>query len=105
MLKLVQTTVADEQQADRLARRLVEQNLAACVQALPISSTYRWQGKIEQGREILLLIKTTAARVAAVQETVDREHPYEVPEILTMDIDDVTGPYAAWVEAQTTARK
>jgi periplasmic divalent cation tolerance protein len=102
MLKLVQTTVADEQQADRLARMLVEQHLAACVQAVPITSTYRWQGAIEQGAEILLLMKTTEAQSAALQAALEREHPYDVPEIATMDIDDVSGPYAAWVGEQTT---
>lgn len=81
---------------------LVEQNLAACVQAVPIASTYRWQGEIEQGGEVLLLVKTTEARVAALHKLLDREHPYEVPEIITMNSDDVSGPYAAWVEAQTT---
>jgi len=105
MLKLVQTTVADEQQADRLAQMLVEQKLAACVQSFPIASTYRWQGKIERSSEILLLIKTTAACTAALQDVLDREHPYEVPEIIAMDIDDVSGPYAAWVEEQTEARE
>ncbi len=105
MLKLVQTTVTDRQQADRLAQMLVEQRLAACVQSLPIAGTYRWQGKIEQNNEILLLIKTTAARVAALCEVLDQEHPYEVPEIVTMDIEDVSGPYAAWAEAQTKANE
>ncbi|MDP6490141.1 MAG: divalent-cation tolerance protein CutA [Kiritimatiellia bacterium] len=102
MLKLVQTTVADGEQADRLARMLVEQRLAACVQAVPITSTYRWQGAIEQGGEILLLIKTTEARSAALRLALEREHPYDVPEIVTMDSDDVSGPYAAWAAEQTT---
>ena len=82
---------------------LVERKLAACVQSLPITSTYRWQGVIEQGGEILLLIKTTADRLADLQGVLHREHPYEVPEIITMDVDDVSGPYAAWAEAQTKA--
>jgi periplasmic divalent cation tolerance protein len=101
MLKLIQTTVADAQQANQLARKLVEQNLAACVQAVPISSTYRWKGAVEQESEILLLVKTTADRVAALQEAVERDHPYDVPEIITIDIDDVSGPYAAWAAEQT----
>lgn len=103
MLKQVHTTVADRAQADRLARMLVEQKLAACVQSLPITSTYRWEGAIEQDSEILLLIKTTAGRVTDLRDVLSREHPYEVPEIITMDIDDVSAPYAAWAEAQTKA--
>jgi periplasmic divalent cation tolerance protein len=105
MLKLVQTTVADREQADRLARMLIEHKLAACVQSLPITSTYRWQGEIEQGSEILLLIKTTAPRADALQEMLEREHPYEVPEIVTLDIDTVSAAYAAWAEAQTKANE
>jgi periplasmic divalent cation tolerance protein len=103
MLKLIQTAVTDRQQADRLAGLLVERKLAACVQSCPITSTYRWQGKIEQGSEILLLIKTTATRVAALRDALEREHPYKVPEIITMDVDDVSGPYADWAEEQTKA--
>ena len=68
MLKLLQTTVADVQQAAPLARRIVEQRLAACVQTLPIQSTYRWQGAIEESAEILLLIKTTEAKVPALMQ-------------------------------------
>lgn len=102
MLNLIQTTVADRQQADRLAHLLVERRLAACVQAVPITSTYRWKDALEQGDEILLLIKTTDERTDALKAVLAAEHPYEVPEIIQMRIDDVTGPYAAWAKAQTT---
>ncbi len=83
----------------------MDQALAACVQSLPITSTYRWQGEVEETNEILLLIKTTADRVSDVQDMLAREHPYEVPEIITFDPDPVSAPYAAWAEAQTKANE
>lgn len=101
MLNLVQTTVGTPQQAEQLARRVVEQRLAACVQAVPITSTYRWQGQIEHADEILLLIKTTEAQTEPLQQFLADEHPYDIPEIVQMDIADVSGPYAKWAREQT----
>ena len=101
MLKLLQTTVADAQQAESLARRIVEQRLAACVQTLPIQSTYRWQGAIEESAEVLLLAKTTETRAPALMQFLADEHPYDLPEIVVTHVADVSAPYAAWVANQT----
>ncbi|NQU39406.1 MAG: divalent-cation tolerance protein CutA [Lentisphaerae bacterium] len=101
MLKLIQTTVAEAQQAEQLARRIIERSLAACVQMVPIRSTYRWQGAIEQSAEVLLLMKTSEARATALMQFLADEHPYEVPEIVATDLTDVSEPYAAWVADQT----
>ena len=101
MLNLLQTTVADTKQADRLARLLIKRRLAACVQAIPITSTYRWKGEIEQGEEVLLLMKTSESQTALLKQVLAEEHPYDVPEIIQIHIDEVAPPYAAWAREQT----
>ena len=77
---MAMTTTNAREDAERLARDLVERRLAACVQVLgPISSTYRWQGAVESAEEWLCLIKTTAARFDAVGAHIDTSHGYETP--------------------------
>ena len=88
--------------ADRLARMLVEERLAACVQALPgLRSTYRWDGAIEQADETLLLIKTTTGRYAALERTLKAHHAYEVPEILAVDASAGLPAYLRWLAEET----
>ena len=94
---MVMTASDDAEHADRLARLLVDQRLAACVQVLaPMRSTYRWHGDVEQADEHLLLIKTTHARVAEVSDAIVEHHTYELPEITVVELrgSDV---YLAWV--------
>ena len=89
--------------ADRLARLLVEEHLAACVQALPgVRSTYRREGVIEQADEVLLLVKTTADRYAALERSLKAHHPYELPEILAIDVAAGLPAYLRWVAEETT---
>lgn len=102
-MKLVHTTVEDRTQAERLSHQLIADGLATCVQMLPISSIYCWQGKIEHDDEVLLQIKTTDARVDATTAALERLHPHEVPEVVTIAIERVSAPYAAWAETQTEA--
>jgi periplasmic divalent cation tolerance protein len=95
---IVLTTVGANFDAASLAKNLVEQRLAACVNILPaMRSIYRWQGKIEDDREQLLLIKTTNERVDALRTVVFAAHPYEVPEFVVMAIDRIEGPYLQWL--------
>jgi periplasmic divalent cation tolerance protein len=82
--------------ASELARTLVEERLAACVNRLPVESTYRWEGAIHEEREVLLLAKTADERYEALVERVRAVHPYEVPAIERFDEDDVLESYAAW---------
>jgi periplasmic divalent cation tolerance protein len=97
---LVHCTVPDPVTAERLARTLVEEGLAACVSRLPgLRSVYRWQGAIEEADEILLLIKTVPARFEAVRERLLALHPYEVPEIVAVEVARAHPAYAAWVAA------
>ena len=97
------STCPDTESAVRIARTLVEERLAACVNRLPgVASTYRWQGKIHEDAEVLLLIKTTRARFDALRARLLELHPYEVPELIALDIADGSAAYLAWLSAGTT---
>lgn len=99
---VIHCTCPDAATAERIASALVEARLAACVQRLPgVRSTYRWDGRVEQADEHLLLIKTAAARIPAVFERVRSMHPYDVPELLALDVRDATPAYLDWVLAQS----
>ncbi len=100
--RIVLTTVDDPEQAKTLARGLVEQKLAACVTVIDgVGSTYRWRGAIEEQREILLLVKTTAHRLSRLQSWLQRSHPYEVPEILALEASSEAAPYLRWLAEET----
>jgi periplasmic divalent cation tolerance protein len=82
----------------QLAKSVVQQELAACVNIIPgIQSIYRWQGEVTLDEEVLLVIKTASDRVGALEAAVRAEHPYEVPEFVVLSADSVSGPYADWV--------
>lgn len=100
--RLVLCTCADEDTAMRLASAAVEEGLAACVNVLPgITSIYRWQGQLETGRECLLLIKTRAARYAALEQRLVDLHPDELPELISVPITGGYPPYLAWIQNMT----
>jgi len=95
---IVLTTVGAAFDAAALARELVEQRLAACVNIVPrIESIYRWQGAIEHDAEQLLLIKTVQDRVDALQAAVLARHPYEVPEFVVIQMDEARGAWREWL--------
>ncbi len=98
LFQIVLTTCPDEACAERIARALVEERLAACVNILsPMRSIYRWKGKIEDANELLLVIKTSAARFPAIRDRVLALHPYELPEIIAVPIADGLPEYLAWL--------
>lgn len=89
--------------ADALARTLVETRVAACVNVIPrIASTYRWQDAVQRDEEALLVIKTTAARFEDLRRTVLAHHPYELPEVIAVDIAAGHAPYLDWIASSTT---
>jgi periplasmic divalent cation tolerance protein len=98
------STFPDVETARRIARELVTGNLVACANVIPaIESIYRWQGKIEQGNETLVLFKTTAGRYPEFQAKLKSLHPYDVPEIIACPIDKALPEYLSWVIASTAA--
>lgn len=100
--RLVFCTCPDTASAQALARLLVEQHLAACVNLLPpMQSVYRWQGRIEQAEEVQLLIKTCAGRMDALGAAIRQHHPYELPEILALTPSDGLPAYLDWIRDQT----
>jgi periplasmic divalent cation tolerance protein len=100
---LVLTTVATRADAERLARAMVEQRLAACAQINAIDSVYRWQGVLQAEGEFRLLFKTTAARGRALQAALQAQHPYALPTIVTLPCGDALPQFAAWVESETAS--
>jgi periplasmic divalent cation tolerance protein len=100
---VVLTTVSSEDEAVRLVRTLLERRLIACGTLVPgARSLYRWQGKISDEREILLLLKTRSARVEALQEAFRELHPYKVPELLAMSVDTGLEKYLEWINTETS---
>ena len=98
--RLVLVTCANQIQAKLIARSVVEKRLAACVNILriPIESHYRWKGKVEKARELLLLVKTTAGKLRALEREVKRLHSYDTPEFIALPIVAGSEPYLAWLE-------
>lgn len=99
---LVFCTCPDADSAARIAEALVGERLAACVNTLPgLRSVYRWQGAVERAEEVLLLIKTTAARLDALKDRVVDLHPYELPEVVAVEVAGGLAAYLAWIAEQT----
>jgi periplasmic divalent cation tolerance protein len=93
-------TAANGEEATRLADLLIGAHLAACVQILPeMESVYRWQGKIERQSEILLIVKTSAAKFAELEREVRALHSYETPEIIAIPLVAGSTPYLQWLTA------
>jgi periplasmic divalent cation tolerance protein len=97
---VVLTTCGTRREANHIARALVTERLAACVNITgkPVSSIYRWKGKIEQAEEFSLLIKTTERRLAPLQSALKRLHSYKVPEFLVLPVVTGSPAYLAWID-------
>lgn len=94
-----------EEVASSLAKLLVDQELAACVQLLPLmQSVYRWKGEVCIDQEVLLLIKTTSQLQDELRKAVEENHPYEVPEFVVIEAADVSEKYGAWLRANVRGR-
>ncbi len=94
---LVSTTVGTAEKAQELARALVEVNLAACVQIMPVRSVYRWEGAIEAALEHLLVCKISTGAYAAVERAIRANHDYDIPEIVMVPIAAGSRAYLAWM--------
>jgi periplasmic divalent cation tolerance protein len=100
-VRVALSTAPDEDVAARIARALVDERLAACANLVPsVRSIYRWQGAVEDAREVLLVIKTRADRVDALAERLRALHPYDVPELVVLPVAGGLAPYLDWVRAE-----
>ncbi len=98
---IVHCSCAADGSAEAIAKALIDERLAACVSVLPgARSLYRWQGEVHADDEVLMLIKTTRERYPALAARLLDLHPYELPEIIAVDVSIAHAPYAAWVEEQ-----
>jgi periplasmic divalent cation tolerance protein len=101
---VVLTTVADDGHAETLARQLINERLAACVNLhAPMTSFYRWKGAVEAETERQLVIKTTRGRVAALAARLRELHAYELPELLVLPVAEGGHDYLTWVRDETAA--
>jgi periplasmic divalent cation tolerance protein len=96
---VVLVTCGSRKEARKIARALVERHLAACVNQIgaPVTSVYRWKGKVESAKEFLLVIKTTKKRFTALREAIGELHSYEVPEIIALAIVEGSRAYLDWI--------
>ena|SRR5581483_4923634 len=96
--KLVLTTAGSQEEAEKIARALVERRLAACVNLIPqMRSIYRWEGKVDEARECLLLVKTTVSAVDRVRDAIRELHSYELPEVIVIGIESGSEKYLSWI--------
>ena len=100
----VTTTCDKREDAERIAHALVEKKLAACVQVIgPITSIYRWQGKVEQAEEWICFIKSTRAIYPDLERAITAIHPYDTPEIIAVPIAAGSGKYLQWLSENIQA--
>lgn len=101
---IVLVTAPDLKTARRLARAALTARLIACANLIPkIESHYRWQGKLEQSAEVLMVMKTTRARVAALEKLIVDRHPYDTPEFVVLPLSGGARKYLAWLDASCVA--
>jgi len=99
------TTTEKKEDAERIARALIDAKLAACVQIMgPIESTYRWKGKIERTAEWFCFIKSTQKMYPELESAIKKEHPYEVPEIIAVPVSGGSADYLEWLKSSVKDR-
>lgn len=101
---IVLTTCGKSEDAEKIAQALIEKRLAACVNVVAgVRSYYRWQGKIENDNEFLLIVKTARGLVDSLRQELEKLHPYDLPELVVAPIIDGSPNYLAWLEQEVTA--
>ena len=96
------TTVATEADAKALARRLLDERLVACCNLLPMQSLYRWEGEVQEEPEVGMFLKTDETRVARLMQRLPELHPYDVPCLEVLSVQETLPAFARWVQAETT---
>jgi periplasmic divalent cation tolerance protein len=102
--RVVLVTAPDAAVAERIVEVLVDERLAACGNIVPgVVSIFRWEGRVQREAEVLIVLKTAASRIAALQARVPALHPYDVPEVLVVPVESGHGPYVDWVLRESAA--
>ena len=99
---IIISTYPNKKSITKIARDLVQNNIVACVNITKISSTYSWQGKIENASEYLALFKTTQKNKKSLKEKIKATHPYEIPEIAEINIASINKSYLKWIVESTS---
>jgi periplasmic divalent cation tolerance protein len=100
--RIVMVTCASIAEARKIARKVVEKKLAACANISPgVESIYRWKEKVERAREVLMILKTSAARLPELEREVKRLHSYDVPEFIVLPIAAGSKEYLRWIGGNT----
>ncbi|MFZ0843262.1 MAG: divalent-cation tolerance protein CutA [Nitrosotalea sp.] len=102
---VIVSTYPDKKSISRIAHIVVEKKLAACVNYTKINSVYTWKNKIQDTTEFLALFKTTSDSKQKLKDIIAKTHPYEVPEIVELKMDNVNLPYMKWLEESTLRSK
>ena len=101
-VRVVLMTAPDRETGERLGTSLVEERLATCANVLPsLTSIYWWEGRLERASEALVILKTVAERVPALRERAVGLHPYDVPEVLVLEVQEGHEPYLEWVRSES----
>jgi periplasmic divalent cation tolerance protein len=102
---VVMTTTANKEQAEKIARVVLEARLAACVQIQDVTSYYWWDGKINRDAEQLLYLKTTPENYSALEAAIVANHPYDTPEIIQLPVEEGLAKYLKWMQMETAEKK
>jgi periplasmic divalent cation tolerance protein len=101
---IVLVTAASRKEAAKLGQAAVKEKVAACVNIVPgVMSIFRWEGKVQESREALLIVKTSERQYTALERLIRSMHSYEVPEIVALKVERGSRQYIAWVERETTS--
>ena len=96
---IIYVTASSQNEAEKISYVLVSRNLAACVNIVPgLTSIYQWQGKVEKSSEVLLVIKSTKDKFTEIEKAVKQGHSYDVPEIISVDIQQGSKEYLDWIK-------
>lgn len=98
MFSIVYITAGDFDEAKKIGRKLVEEGLAACVNIFPITSIFRWKDNIEEAKEFGIIVKTKTEKVKEIENRVKELHSYEVPCVISFNIDEGSHDYLKWIE-------
>ncbi len=101
MYSIVLATVPSKEVGVKLARELVDRRMAACVNILPATSVYRWEGKVREDEEHLMVIKTRRTFVDDIRDLFDEQHPYDLPEVIALEVEDGSADYLNWIKGET----